>query len=66
MECKIIVESLLTASQFEVSVIETDKILMLKSSIEKILGKSQKCEIFEANHEKSWAAALFVAQLFDF
>lgn len=40
MEFKIIIESLLTASQFEVTVSASDRILVLKKSIEKILGKA--------------------------
>lgn len=39
MDLKIIVESLLTGSQFELAVSEHDKISMVKSSIQKILGK---------------------------
>lgn len=38
-QIKIIIESLLTGSQFEVMINENDKILTLKSSIQKILGK---------------------------
>lgn len=36
---KIVVESLLTGSQFEVAVNENDKILIVKSNIQKILGE---------------------------
>lgn len=39
-QMKIIIESLLTGSQFEVAINEHDKILMVKSNIQKILGES--------------------------
>lgn len=38
-QIKIVIESLLTGSQFEVAVNENDKILVLKSNIQKILGE---------------------------
>lgn len=38
-QIKIIVESLLTGSQFEVSINEHDKVLLVKSHIQKILGE---------------------------
>lgn len=56
MEFKIIVESLLTASQFDVTVIASDRILVLKKSIEKILGRSfnnidpTKVVVFTSNY----------------
>jgi len=39
-QTKIIIESLLTGSQFEISISEHDKISIVKSNIQKILGKS--------------------------
>jgi hypothetical protein len=36
---KIVIESLLTGSQFEVGINENDKILKIKSHIQKTLGK---------------------------
>lgn len=39
-QMKIVIESLLTGSQFEVAINEHDKILMLKSNIQKVLGES--------------------------
>lgn len=39
---KIVIESLLTGSQFEVAVCEHDKLLMIKSNIQKILGRTLK------------------------
>lgn len=39
MEMKIVVESLLTGSQFEVAVNEHDKISVVKTNIQKILGE---------------------------
>lgn len=44
-QMKIIVESLLTGSQFEVSINEHDKVLIVKSHIQKILG-----EIFASDY----------------
>jgi hypothetical protein len=38
-QMKIVIESLLTGSQFEVAINEHDKILMLKSNIQKVLGE---------------------------
>lgn len=38
-EMKIIIESLLTGSQFEVVINENDKVLIVKSQIQKILGE---------------------------
>lgn len=38
-QIKIIIESLLTGSKFEVDVNIDDKILMVKSNIQKILGE---------------------------
>lgn len=38
-QMKIVIESLLTGSQFEVAINEHDKILMVKSNILKILGE---------------------------
>lgn len=39
-EMKIIIESLLTGSQFEVAINENDKVLIVKSQIQKILGET--------------------------
>jgi hypothetical protein len=39
-QTKIVIESLLTGSQFEVVVNENDKILMVKTNIQKISGES--------------------------
>jgi hypothetical protein len=39
---KIIIESLLTGSQFELAISELDKILVVKSNIQKVLGKSSQ------------------------
>lgn len=41
-QMKIVIESLLTGSQFEVAVNEHEKILMLKNNIQKILGEWMK------------------------
>lgn len=38
-QTKIVIESLLTGSQFEVGVNEHDKILVVKTNIQKILGE---------------------------
>lgn len=42
---KIVIESLLTGSQFEVVIGEHDKILMVKSNIQKVLGEAQCLEL---------------------
>lgn len=39
---KIVIESLLTGSHFEIVVNEHDKILMVKTNIQKILGEFHK------------------------
>lgn len=38
-QMKIIIESLLTGSHFEIAVNEHDKILLVKTNIQKILGE---------------------------
>lgn len=38
-QMKIVIESLLTGSHFEIAINELDKVLMLKTNIQKILGE---------------------------
>lgn len=40
-QMKIVIESLLTGSHFEIAINELDKILMVKTNIQKILGEFQ-------------------------
>lgn len=44
-QMKIVIESLLTGSQFEVVIGEHDKILMVKSNIQKVLGEAKCLEL---------------------
>jgi hypothetical protein len=44
-QLNIVVESLLSGSQFEVVVNELDKILMVKTNIQKIFGESENIKL---------------------
>lgn len=51
-QTKIIVESLLTGSQFELTINEHDKISIVKSNIQKTIGKKKrKIYVWQERHE---------------
>lgn len=62
-QMKIIIESLLTGSQFEVAINEHDKVLIVKSNIQKILGETLAIRKIKTDNKKELAGILVSGQL---